>query len=224
MNYFTKLFTRAPFDYLQLHMEKVIACMVKLKEIFALLETGEGEKIQPIAEKVSEFEHEADLIKNDIRTSLPNSFLFPVDKSNFLEILSLQDSIADSAEDIAGYLMIKELKIFEEIREDFQKYVEKIFEATWDVKEIVFNLDQLLEASFGGPIAETTRAQIEQVAFKEHQADLIKQRLIKRIFQRSEQLKTADFFLWIRLVEEMGVLVHFAEKLALRIGMIVDFK
>lgn len=224
MNYFTKLFTRAPFDYLELHMEKVTACLVKLQEIFTHFEAGQGEKIKPLADKVSEFEHEADLIKNDIRSSLPKSFLFPIDKGNFLEILTLQDNIADSAEDVAGYLTIKELKIFDEIKEDFQKFVEKIFETSFDVKNIMLNLDELLEASFGGPIAETTRAQIDQVAYKEHQADLIKHRLIKCIFQRAEELKTADFFLWIRLVEEMQGLAHFAEKLALRIGMILDYK
>jgi len=224
MNYFTKLFTKAPFDYLQLHMEKVMACMAQLKEIFSLFERGEFEKIKALAEKVSQFEHEADLIKNDIRTSLPKSFLFPVDKGNFLEILSLQDNVADCAEDIAGYLIIKDLEIFEEIKEDFQNYHEKITETVWEVKDIVFNVDQLLEASFGGPIAEKTRIQIEQTAYKEHEADLIKQKLIKSIFNRSEHLKTADFYLWIRLIEEMGLLAHFAEKLALRLGMIVDYK
>src|SRR5580704_14962761 len=144
MIYFTRLFSKPPFDYLQLHMDKVTACLAQLGELFQALEQLTPDELEKISEKVSEYEHEADLIKNDIRVSLPKNFLLPIDRTSFLEILHLQDDLADTAEDIASLLTLKPLLIFDAIREDFKRYIEKSFETVWDLKEIVFNFDQLI--------------------------------------------------------------------------------
>ncbi len=177
MNYFAKLLlVKTPFDLLQLHMEKVVACLAKLTEIFTqLLEGGDEahlEKINQLAIEVSEFEHEADLVKNDIRKSLTKSFLFPVDRKNFLEILTLQDDIADVAEEIANLLMIKPLIIPIEIKELLKAYIEKNMDAANDIKKIVLSFDQLLEASFGGPIAVKVKEKVDILAYKEHESNL----------------------------------------------------
>ena len=79
MHYFTKLFVKAPFDLLQLHMEKVVACLAKLSEIFKIINDSNFEEIEALTSKISQYEHEADLIKNDIRASLPRNFLFPME-------------------------------------------------------------------------------------------------------------------------------------------------
>lgn len=223
MIYFTKLFSKAPFDYLRLHMEKVTACMAKLGEIFAGLENYDATQIEALSNQVSEFEHEADIIKNNIRVAVPKSFLFPVDRTNFLEILALQDNIADSAEDLAGLLTIKQFEIIEEVREDLKCYFDKSVETVWEVKEIVENFNSLLESSFGGLPAEKTKSVIDQTSFKEREANQIKRTLIKKLFVRTEML-APDFYLWMRMIEEIGMLSHYSEKLALRIGMLLDDK
>lgn len=223
MIYFSRLFSKPPFDYLQLHMEKVTACLAQLGELFHTLDQLTPEELEKISEKVSEFEHEADLIKNDIRATLPKNFLLPIDRTNFLEILHLQDDLADTAEDIASLLTLKPLVIFDAIREDFKRYIEKSFDTVWDVKEIIFNFDQLLEASFGGLTAQKTKILIDQTAYKEHETDLLKHKLLKHLFNYQD-LKTPDFYLWIHIIEMIGRLAHVAEKLALRIGMMLDLR
>lgn len=224
MQYFTKLFSRAPFNLLELHMEKVIACLVKLDHVLKIFEEADLAKLESLSESVSELEHEADLIKNDIRSTLPQSFLFSVDRSNFLEILSVQDDLADVAEEIANLLTVKELVIPPSIRSDLHAYKNKNMEAVSDVKEIVFSFEELLEASFGGPIAEKIQDKIDQTAYKEHEADLLKRKLLKSLFNISDSLSTPDFYLWMHLIEAIGKISHSAEKLALRIGMLLDFK
>ncbi len=224
MQYFSKLFSRAPFELLELHMEKVIACLVKLDEILKIFEDTDLSKLETFSASVSELEHEADLIKNDIRSTLPQSFLFSVDRSNFLEILSVQDDLADVAEEIANLLTIKQLAIPPEIKTDLTAYKNKNMEAVWDVKEIVYSFEELLEASFGGPIAVKIQNKIDQTAYKEHEADLLKRKLLKGLFNIAGSLSTPDFYLWMHLIEAIGKISHSAEKLALRIGMLLDFK
>ncbi len=224
MNYFSRLFNKAPFDYLQLHMEKVTLCLEQLEYIFKSLDKLKSDEIEKLSKKVSDYEHEADLIKNDIRRSLPKNFLFVIDRNTFLEILSLQDNLADCAEDIAKLLTLRPIVFLNNLKREFQLYVNKVFETSWDTKNIILTLDELIEASFGGVSAEKVNVKIEETAFKEHEVDIIKHKLIKEIFLNHSDLEMADFYLSIKLIEEIGLLAHFAEKLALKIGMLLDIK
>ena len=87
MHYFTKLFSRAPFDLLEIHMEKVIACLVKLDEVLLSFKEGNLDQAGSFAESVSELEHEADLIKNDIQTLEPSKIDLPKTESRSLKFL-----------------------------------------------------------------------------------------------------------------------------------------
>ena len=104
-----RLFGKSPFAPLQTHMNKVGSCVDKLVRIFDILLKGDSEKIERLVEELSQLEHEADLTKNDIRNHLPKSLFLPIDRSHFLEILSIQDSIADKAEEIGILLTLKPL-------------------------------------------------------------------------------------------------------------------
>lgn len=101
-----KLFGKSPFAPLRSHMEKVAGCISTLPEIFKALDKQNKEEIEKISKKISKMEHEADLTKNDIRNHLPKSIFMPIARPHFLEILSLQDALADKAEDIAILLTL----------------------------------------------------------------------------------------------------------------------
>ena len=62
-------------------------------------------------ERIFEKEAEADRIKNDLRGALPKSLFMPVDRRDLLEVLQMQDSIADTAQDIAGLLIERRMEI-----------------------------------------------------------------------------------------------------------------
>lgn len=224
MHYITRLFSKAPFEYLMLHMERVMAALAKLHELFEGYVESDLDKIALLAREVSESEHEADLVKNDIRKSMPRNFIFPVDRSHFLEILAIQDNIADVAEEIAGLLSIKKIDMISEIAPDLMAYVNKNMEAAWDVKEIVFKFDQLLESSFGGPVADETKLKIDQTAYKEHESDLMRRNILHSLFKEAHHLSTPDFYLLTKLIENIGRIAHYSEKVALRIGMMLDLK
>lgn len=224
MYYFAKLFAKAPFDLLQLHMEKVLACLAKLEEALKLWGNGAPYEAEELSKKVSELEHDADLIKNEIRTLLPRRFLFSTDRHNFLEILALQDHLSDVAESIGGLLSLKPLEIPSLLQEPLRHYQNKVMETVWEVKEIVFSFDELLEVSFGGPVAEKIKTRINRVAYKEHEAEILSKNFTKLLFQLADTLSTPDFYLWMRLIEELKKLSYFSEKLALRIGMLLDIR
>jgi predicted phosphate transport protein (TIGR00153 family) len=219
-----RLFGKSPFAPLQTHMKKVAVCMEKLSSIFSALSKGDRDKIEKLVTELSKLEHEADLTKNDIRNHLPKSLFLPIDRAHFLEILSVQDRIADKAEDIGILLTLRPLEKFQNFDEEIQALFKKNQEAFLDAQHIIEEIDELLESSFGGIEAEKVKAMVEQTAYKEHEADKRQRLLLKQLVSQGDQLSTPSFWHWMRLIEELGSLSHLSEKLANRIRMVLELK
>lgn len=219
-----RLFGKSPFAPLQTHMNRVASCMEKLTKIFESLVNKETDKIERLAQELSQLEHEADLTKNDIRNHLPKSLFMPIDRGHFLEILAIQDSIADMAEAAGLTLALRPLASYETYQEKLTEFFVKSAEVFWDAKRIIEEIDELLEAAFGGIEAEKVKIMVEETAFKEHQAQKQKQRLLKKLFNEGEDLSAPAFQHWLQLIEDIGAIAQRSEKLANRIRMVLELK
>lgn len=213
------LFGRSPFAPLQIHMEKVGFCVRLLKSLFKAIEEKNFQEAEILAQKISEYEHAADLAKNDIRNNLSKSLYLPINRSQLLEILSIQDNIADAAEDVAVLTTLKPLTIPAEFHDLFEQFLAKNEEAYDVASSIIHEMHDLLESSFGGGEAEKVKEMIDQVAFKEHEADLIQRKLLKELFNAENQLPYSIFYLWQKIFESVGEISNLSEKLANRIRM-----
>ena len=219
-----RIFGKSPFNPLQLHMKKVSSCMKKLTEIFENLKEKSPEELEKLVKELSKLEHEADLTKNDIRNHLPKSIFLPIDRSQFLEILSMQDSISDQAEDIGNLLVLYPPAELGDLCDSLDQLFKKNMEAFWDTRSIIKELHELLESSFGGIEAEKVKTIVEKTSNIEYQADKMKIELLKTFFRQAENVKTPVFYLYIRLVEEINQISHISEKLANRIRIILELK
>ena len=112
-NPFASLFGRSPFKPMQEHMRVVRKCAAQVTKLFEALCKGDQEKVEAVKERIFELENEADAIKNELRAHLPKSLFMPVDRRDLLEVLDLQDSIADTAQDIAGLLVERKMEVAE---------------------------------------------------------------------------------------------------------------
>ncbi|NGX28482.1 MAG: hypothetical protein K940chlam1_00663 [Candidatus Anoxychlamydiales bacterium] len=218
-----KLFGRSPFAPLQSHMDKVASCVLLLEKLFIALKEKKYEKIKEIGKAISKQEHEADLTKNDIRNHLPKSLFLPIDRASFLDILSLQDSFADKAEDIAVMVSLRELKHFEEI-EGFENFYKKNIESFMLAHDVIKEFDTLLESSFGGIEAQKVKQMIEDLAFKEHELDIFGYQILKKLYSLTDKFSYSSFHLWNVILREVGELSNIAEKLGNRIRTILEIK
>ncbi len=218
------LFGKSPFTPLQRHMQSVRECIDKVPVLFEELEKNDYEGISRTAKEISNLEHVADLTKNDIRLNLPKGLFLPVDRGNLLEILSLQDSLADKAEDIGMLLTLKQVKLPEDLKILFKTFLAKNLEAFQKANEIINQLDELLEYSFGGREAIKVNELIDEVAFKEHEADKIQHELVKSLFNLNLSIPFQDFILLKQLIGEISSISNLSEKLAYRIRIMLELK
>ncbi len=219
-----RLFGKSPFAPLQSHMKKVGLCMDRLSDMFNAWPKMDMEKLEKLSNDLSRIEHEADISKNDIRNHLPKSLFLPIDRGHFLEILSVQDSIADKAEDVGILLALRPLESFHHFHADLIAFFKKNERVFLDAKYIIAEIDELLESSFGGIEAEKVKTMVEQTAHKESETKQMQTQLMKRLFSEGSTLDTATFHLWMCLINEIGAISHLSERLANRIRMVLELK
>jgi predicted phosphate transport protein (TIGR00153 family) len=224
MNVLKNLFAKSPFAPLQSHMEKVTACVNKLEDLFKAYNDKDFEKMDEISQELSQLEHAADLTKNEIRNHLPKGLFLAVNRGDLLEILSLQDRLADRAEDIGVLMTLKKLEPLKGVRKDFKAFLDKNLEAVRYAHKIIQEIDELLETSFGGKEAEKVRSMVEEVAYMEHEADILQRNLLKKLYNTDEDIPYTSFTLWINVLQAIASLGNNSEKMANRVRMLLDIR
>jgi predicted phosphate transport protein (TIGR00153 family) len=219
-----KLFGRSPFGQIQQHMDQVSKCISKMSEAIDVVKAGRFDDLDRISVEVSQLEHQADQIKDDIRGRLLKRVFMPIDRSEVLEILSLQDSLADTAEDVCKVLTLKPLPMPDDLKQDFDQFVEFNLQAFEIVANVIKQLDELIESGFGGMEAERIRGMAKDAAFAEHQADLIQMQLLKKIYAHDEDMTIGEFHLWMRFTRVLSQISNASENLVNRILKTLSLK
>lgn len=217
-----RLLGRSPFHSLQIHMDSVTKCVLGMENVLDSAMSGGGVDISEMALEVSDLEHQTDIIKDDIRQKLVRHLFMSVNRQRVLDILSIQDRIADAAEDVCIVLTFKNLKLVPQLAEDFAIFRDKNLQAFKTVKLIVEELNDLVESGFGGAEAEKVNNLVRQVAKFEHEADVVQRDLIKKLFAAEDSISYGDFYLWTRLVRQLGQLANLSENLANTIRSTLD--
>lgn len=218
------IFGKSPFAPLQSHMEIVDQCVRMLPELFEIMKKKDYTQLEMIAEKISEQEHHADITKNHIRNHLPRNIYLPIDRQHLLDILSLQDDIADQAQDIGVLANLKPLHLLPSFEKEFEDFLKKNMDSFQGAHRIIREMHELLETSFGGLEAEKVRTMVENVGFMEHEVDLIQRKLLKKLYQSEDQMTYTTFYLWQKIFASVGAISNLSEKLANRIRLTLELK
>ena len=207
-----KLFAHSPFKPLQEHMRIVLDCANEVPGLIKALIDEDKDKLKEIRKNIFDLENQADRIKNELRSHLPKSLFMAVDRRDLLEILDLQDSIADVAQDIAGMLAVREMECPASMREPLTTLTERSVEACSQLGKIMEELDDLVEHGFRGPEAEKVSLMIDDLNKIETDTDEKGMRLTKQLFLLEEQVGPVSVILWLRLGRLIGDLANFAER------------
>ena len=221
MRAIVQLFAKSPFGALQEHMKASGECIDRVRAMFEALLDGDEEKLAAIAKDVSKIEHRADEIKNDIRDSLPRSIFLPVDRSDLLTVLSQQDSIPDTVEDIAFLLTVRKTHVPPSWREPLLAYVDRCVETFRAASEVLHAIEGLLEVGLAGPEADEVLAKIDSIGLLEWEADKAQFEMLRLMFEMEDDLKPVDLFWWSKIFREVGDIANYSEKTSDRIRLMI---
>jgi len=221
MTKLTSIFVKSPFKKMREHMLKVIECVTLLPGFFEALHKGDQDQIIAVRGKVYEAEHAADAIKNEMRDNLPRSIFMPMNRRDLLDILDLQDSIADTAQDIVTVITNRNMMPPGELQEKIIQYLTVAQEACLMVGDISQDFDILIETGFGQKEAERILNMIEKLSEKESVVDTTGLEISRRLFDVEKQMNPIDVIFWYNVFDLIGDLADYAEKVGNRLRLLL---
>jgi hypothetical protein len=215
------LFGRSPFGPLQKHMTKVTECAARVPLLFDALYAGDEAAVARIAGELSQLENQADEIKNEIRAHLPKSLFLPVDRGDLLTLLGTADGIADFCEDLGILLTMRKLTVPDTLRDPLRLVVQRALATAAEADRLLDQLDELVEASFGGPEAKKVSEIIDNLGRLEHECDRAQWEFARAVFAIERDLSAGELWMFLKLGNTLGNLANAAENVGKRLQLMI---
>ncbi len=205
---------KSQFEQLLAHMGKVRECIDNLGDGLLRYYKGDYKSFSEIAVNVSKLEHEADLIKSNLRNHLPNSLFMPVDKGKFMWALREQDKILDHAENLAKMLDMRHTKIPKELQDVFVEHTKLVVKTVKAMEDAVENIRDLVETGFVKREREQTKQFVHKVHDYEWKADQKKYEVTKGIYRLEKKLNSMDMYHLLKIADWVDDIADHAENVA----------
>ena len=211
-NLLSSVFGRSPIGPIQKHITKAHECATQLEPFFRAAFDGDWEKVESIQHTIVTLEHEADDIKKSVRLSLPKSLFLPVPRSDLLEIVTVQDKVANRAKDIAGIVLGRQMHIPEEMRDAFLEYLQRSIATSAQALRAMDELDELVETGFRGREVNLVENLIEELDQIESETDEHQIQVRKILFRLEKDLPPVDVIFLYKIIDWVGDLADRASR------------
>ena len=221
-NMLANIFGSSPVFPLEKHVDIAYRCARELRGFFAAVVSGDWEKAESFRRKIEQYEHEADDLKKEIRLNLPKSLFMPVPRQDLLELLLVQDMIANRTKDVSGIVFGRKMQIPSEISEEFLEFVDRNIDAAKQARKSVRELDELFTAGFRGAEATLVEGMIEKLDQIETETDDMQAALRGALFEIELTLNPIDAVFMYQVIELTGEIADMAERVGRRLELLLS--
>lgn len=215
------MFGPSPIKPIERHMHKTYTCVRQLLPLFTAVLELDWQKAAGIRDNIIKFEKEADIIKRDLRLNLPTGLFLPVSRTDLLELLRVQDKIANKAQDIAGLIVSRKMVIPAELADALIPFVQCCLAATKQACKAINELDELLETGFRGNEVNIVVDMIMQLDQIEHSSDEKLADMRERIFLLEDKLPAIEIIFLYKLMQWIGDLADYAQTVGSRLQVLI---
>lgn len=203
-NPFSNLFGRSPIKPLQAHMATAVKAVIELPDFFEAVMAGDWDKATGVQQRIIDWEHKADDLKKQLRLQLPKSLFLPVPRTDLLELLTMQDRIANRAKDIAGIVLGRRMVIPEVMHQQTLEFVQSGVRTAEQALKAINELDSLLETGFSDRELTVVERMIQDLDNLEQQADKLEISLRSSLFQLENNLPPVEVMFLYSVIDWIG--------------------
>ncbi|TFH88436.1 TIGR00153 family protein [Billgrantia azerbaijanica] len=219
-NPFSAMFGRSPFQPLLAHIVKTHECADKLLPFFEASLQGDWDEAASIRESITRLEHEADSLKTELRLNLPNTLFLPVSRSDLLDLISVQDKIANKVRDITGIMLGRRMQVPDELAGPMRDYMHTAVSCVAQARQALEELEDLLESGFGRHVSDVMQNLIRELHILEQQADNQQVAIRRQLFELEDRLKPVDVVFLYKIIDWVGELSDRAERVGSRLQIL----
>jgi uncharacterized protein len=221
-NMLANIFGSSPVKPLEKHIEIAFQCAKQLHPFFKASVAGDWDKTGKAREEISRLEHEADNLKKEIRLHLPKSLFMPVPRQDLLELLLVQDKIANRTKDVSGIVIGRKMQIPAEIADQFLEFVDRNIDAAKQARKSVRELDELFTAGFKGAEVDLVEDLIEELDRIETDTDDKQAALRAALFEIERSLDPINAVFMYKVIELTGEVADMAERVGRRLELLLS--
>jgi predicted phosphate transport protein (TIGR00153 family) len=221
-NVLANIFGTSPVMALEQHIDIAYRCAKQLREFFDAAISGDWEAATTVRNEIERLEHEADDMKKEIRQRLPKSLFMPVPREDLLELLLVQDKIANRTKDVSGLVLGRKMQIPSSLAEQFLEFVDRNIDAAKQARKSVRELDELFTAGFRGAEVELVVAMIEKLDRIETETDDLQAELRAALFEIEASLNPVDAVFMYKVIELTGEIADMAERVGRRLELLLS--
>ena len=221
-NVLANIFGRSPVQPLEKHIEVAFRCAKKLRPFFTAAVKGNWERAISYRNEIEELEHKADDLKKQIRLHLPKSLFMPVPREDLLELLLVQDMIANRTKDVSGLVLGRKLRVPASISKQFLEFVDRNIDAAKQARKSVRELDELFTSGFRGAEVNLVQELIEELDRIETDTDEKQAELRAALYEIEDTLKPVDAVFMYQVIELTGEIADMAERVGRRLELLLS--
>ncbi len=215
------MFGASPVRPLQQHMSKVILCTNELIPFFEAVLVGDWEQASQRQQTIARLENDADDLKHELRMNLPNGLMMAMPRRDLLEVLSMQDKVANKAKDIAGLILGRKMKFPEEVGDCLLALIKRSVDAATQAQTTINELDELVETGFRGREVELVEAMVNRLDEIESDTDRIEIRIRAMVFEVENRLPPIEVMFIYQVIDWAGGLADLAQRVGSRFELML---
>lgn len=220
-NPFLQMFARSPFKPMQEHIAKAQECAVELIPFIDAVIANDWNEAATIQNRIAVLEGEADAMKKEIRQHLPKSIFLPVPRTDLLEVVRMQDKIANRAKDIAGLMLGRQMALPELIQTDMQALLRASLKTSEQALTALKELDELVNSGFGGREIDVIEKMLTELDKLEHSSDEAEREIRAKLFSIEKELHPVDVMFLYQIITWVGDLANRAQQVGSRLQLLV---
>ncbi len=221
-NVLANIFGTSPVQPLEKHMDIAYRCAKKLRPFFDAVVAKDHKRMAEVRSQIEALEHEADNLKKEIRLNMPKSLFMPVPREDLLELLLVQDKIANRTKDVSGVIIGRKMEIPEPIAQQFVEFVDSNIDATKQARKSVRELDELFTAGFKGAEVALVSELIEELDALETRTDEQQTLIRSALFQIEKTLDPIDAIFLYEVIQLTGEIADMAERVGRRLELLLS--
>jgi len=215
------LFGRSPIGPIQEHMQIANEAAQHLPDLLQAAADEDWDRARQIHRTINEAEKEADKMKRSVRRHLPKSLFLPVPRSDLLELVSTQDKVANTAKDIAGIIVGRNMRFPETLFPGVLELAQTCVATSQQALAAIQELDELLEVGFTGREVKLVESMLKELDKLERRTDKQQFALRGKLFKLEAELPPVDVMFYYRAMALLGTLADTAEKVGDRLQVLL---
>jgi predicted phosphate transport protein (TIGR00153 family) len=216
-----RLFGQSPIGPIQEHMRVAEEAASFLPQLVQASIDDDWQRAKEINRLINRAEADADKMKRDIRKNLPRSLFLPVPRGDLLELVTVQDKVANVAEDIGVLIIGRQMQFPDKLQQPLLDFLDACLLAVNQCLAAIQELDELLEVGFTGREVKRVEKMLKELDKTEARCDKTAMKVRRILFKLEADHPPIDVMFLYRVLALISKLADAAEAVGDRLQIII---